>query len=95
MENLKIAKRLVNNKRTDRYITTQEIKLNYRAIIIETELYWNKNDMLTRKWNKHSDIILQTYRHLFFTKTHKVLSREKKSSSTNNAGLTGQQYVEE
>ena len=93
----RIVKTIFNNKRTSGDITIPDLKLNYRAIVIETTFYWYRKRQVDQ-WNKIEDpeINPYTYGHLIFDKETKAIQWEKKkASSINGAVLTGSLRVEE
>ena len=77
-------------------ITIPDLKLYYRAIVINTAWYCFRDrhvDQSNRTEN--SEIKPHTYWHLIFDKEAKHIQwKKKKASLTNGAGLTGCQYVE-
>ena len=87
---------ILYNKRTSGGITIPKIKLYYRATVMKTAWYCHKNRQ-ENQWiqTEDPDINLHTYEHLIFAKEAKIIQWKKKVISTNGAGITGCQHVEE
>jgi hypothetical protein len=70
----RIAKTLLNDKRTSGGITMPDLKLNYREIVIKTALYWYSNKQL-HQWNRIEDPEMNphTYGPLIFDKGAKTI----------------------
>jgi hypothetical protein len=72
--NSRIAKTLLNNKRTSRGITIPDLKLYYREIVMKNAWYWY-SDRQVDQWNriKGPEMILHSYDHLIFDKEAKTI----------------------
>jgi hypothetical protein len=92
----RIAKTILNNKRTSGEITMPDLKLYYRAIMIKTAWYWYRNRQVN-EWNRIEDPEMNphTYGHFIFKKGAKIIQWKEDSTSTNGSGSTGSYLVEE
>jgi hypothetical protein len=91
----RIAKNIINNKRTSGGITMPDLKLYYRAIVIKTAWYWYRNRQVDRSRIEDPEMNSQTYGHLNFDKGAKTIQWKMTTFSTNSAGTTGGYHVEE
>ena len=76
----KIAKTVLNNKRTSERIAIPDLKLYYRAIMITTAWYWYR-DWQEDQWNRNEDPEMNphTYKHLVFDREPKAIQWKKES----------------
>ena len=74
----RIAKSILNNKRTSGRVTIPDLKMYYRAIVIKTALYWYR-DRQEDHWNRIEDpeMSRHTYGHLIFDKGVKSIQWKK------------------
>jgi hypothetical protein len=74
----RIAKTIFNNKRTSYVITTPDLNLYYRAIVIKTAWYWY-SDRQVDQCNRIEDPEMNphTYGHLIFEKGAKTIQYKK------------------
>jgi hypothetical protein len=93
----RIAKTVLNNKRTSVGITIPDLKLSNRATVIKTARY-SYSDRQVDQWNRTEDPEMNphAYGHLIFDKGAKTIQWIKKTVlSTNGAGSNGGYHVEE
>ena len=92
----RIAKTLLNNKRTFGGLTIPDLMLYYGAIVIKTAWHWYRNRQVYQ-WNRIGDPNMNphTYGHLIFDKEVKTIYQKMKASSINGTGLTGGLYAGE
>ena len=74
----RIAKTLLNNKRTSGGIAISDLKLYYRTIVIKTAWYWS-SDRQVNQQNRTEDPEMNphTYGHLIFDKGAKTIQWKK------------------
>jgi hypothetical protein len=93
----RIAKTILNNKRTFWGITMPDLKLYYRVIVIKTAWLWY-SDRQVDQWNRIEDPEMNphTHGHFIFDKGAKTIQWKKMIAfSINGAGITGGYHVEE
>jgi hypothetical protein len=76
----RIAKTILNNKRTSCGITMHDLKLYYREIVIKTAWNWY-SDRQVDQWNRIEDpeMNLHTYGYLIFHKGAKTIQQKEDS----------------
>jgi hypothetical protein len=84
------VKTILNNKRTSGRITIPDLKLYYRAIVINNAWYWY-NDRQVDQWTRTEvpKMNPHTYDHFIFEKGPKNIQWKMTEFSTNGAGSTG------
>jgi len=95
-KNPRIEKTTLNNKRNSGRITIPDLKFYFRVIMIKTTWYWYRNRHVDQ-WSRIKDPEMnpQTYGHLILTKELKLSNGKKTAFSTNGAGSTRGQCVED
>jgi len=76
----RIAKMILNRKRTSGSITIPDLKLYYRAVVVKTPWYWNINRQIDQKNSiENPGIDPHTYRNLVFDKEVKTIQWKMES----------------
>jgi hypothetical protein len=80
LEKPRIAKTILNNKKTSGGITNRDFQLHYRAIVIKTAWYWYR-DRQVDQWSRIEDPEMNphTCGHLIFDKGAKTIQCKKDS----------------
>jgi hypothetical protein len=78
-KNTRIAKNILNNKRTSGGITMPDLRLYYRPILIKIAWYWY-NDRPEDQWNRIKDPEMKphTCGHVIFDKGAKTIQWKKR-----------------
>ena len=92
----RIAKTIINSKRTSGGINIPDHKQYYGAVMLKTASYWYSDREVDQSNSiEDPELIPHTFDQLIFDKNLKTSSVKKIAFSTNDADSTGGQHAEE